>query len=113
MTMARGDRVNWRTGATPKGRGAQGGGGTTPLLLSPLHLLLLVAGVSRTAAMAASGDEEEVTAAGTKDFRDVPYESLLHSMDQFAETGISHYSEILFDVKRHQLIVGARDSLFR
>ena len=34
-------------------------------------------------------------------------------MERFTETGIGHFSEILFDVKRYQLIVGARDALFR
>ena len=47
------------------------------------------------------------------DYRNVPYEALVHNMEQFTETGVGHFSEILFDVKRYQLIVGARDALFR
>ena len=38
---------------------------------------------------------------------------LVHNVDTFSETGISFFSQILFDVKRYQLIVGARDALFR
>ena len=52
-------------------------------------------------------------AAAGSDFRTVPYEALVHNMEQFTETGIGHFSEILFDVKRYQIIVGARDALFR
>ena len=47
------------------------------------------------------------------DFRTVSYEALVHNIETFTETGISHFTEILFDVKRYQLIVGARDALFR
>ena len=47
------------------------------------------------------------------DFRNVSYEALVHKMETFSETGIGHFSEILFNVKRYELIVGARDALFR
>ena len=93
MTMARGNRVNWRTGTSTKERGRR---------WHPLLLLLVLT------ARGVGGAESELA-----DFRRVPYESLLHNMDQFTETGVSHFSEILFDVKRYQLIVGARDALFR
>jgi hypothetical protein len=72
----------------------------------------LLSGVVAAAA-ATSIDNEDNSEVVLADFRRVPYESLLHNMDQFTETGISHFSEILFDVKRYQLIVGARDALFR
>ena len=54
-----------------------------------------------------------IAMAAGSDFRTIPYEALVHNMEQFTETGIGHFSEILFDVKRYQLIVGARDALFR
>lgn len=38
---------------------------------------------------------------------------LVHNVDTFSETGVGFFSQILFDVKRYQLIVGARDALFR
>ena len=47
------------------------------------------------------------------DYRTVSYEALLPSMDTFEETGVRYFSEIVFDVKRYQMIVGARDALFR
>ena len=34
-------------------------------------------------------------------------------MDTFEETGVRYFSEIVFDVKRYQMIVGARDALYR
>ena len=33
-------------------------------------------------------------------------------MDTFSETGVAHFEQILFDVKRYQVIVGARDTNF-
>ena len=77
--------------------GGSGGGGGAPAL--PLLLLFCVS----TAAAAPGGS----------DFRTVSYEALVHNMETFTETGVSHFTEILFDVKRYQLIVGARDALFR
>ena len=47
------------------------------------------------------------------DYRTVPYEALLPNMDTFTDTGVSHFSEFVFNVKRYQIIVGARDALFR
>ena len=47
------------------------------------------------------------------DYRTVSYEVLLPSMDTFEETGVRYFSEIVFDVKRYQMIVGARDALYR
>jgi hypothetical protein len=37
------------------------------------------------------------------DFRNVRYEDLLPRIDQFSETGVSHFSEILFDFARYQV----------
>ena len=36
------------------------------------------------------------------DLRRVEYEALVHNVDSFTETGVSYFSEILFDVKRYQ-----------
>ncbi len=95
--MAQGDRVNWsrRTGAT-----------TAWHWWGPSLILLLLA-------VHSAAPEEEEDGGMVTDFRRVSYESLVHNMDQFTETGVTHFSEILFDVKRYQLIVGARDALFR
>ena len=76
-----------------------GGGGRAALRLVALWAVCATAG--------AGGGQEET------DFRTVTYEELLPSVESFTETGVSHYTEILFDVKRYQLIVGARDALFR
>lgn len=50
---------------------------------------------------------------GISDFRAVKYEALLPNMNSFTEIGVGYFEQILFDVKRYQLIVGARDTLFR
>ncbi|XP_065335644.1 semaphorin-5B [Cloeon dipterum] len=47
------------------------------------------------------------------DFRYIPHEDLLASSDSFDEPGVSAYSVIQFDLARNQLLVGAKDSLFR
>jgi hypothetical protein len=114
--MARGDRVNWRTGVTvARGERVNSRTGVTKqnrtqgCTTGGALLLLLLAVRGGQAALEEGGHEKRAVT----DFRIVPYESLIHSMDQFSETGVSHFSEILFDVKRHQLIVGARDTLFR
>ena len=87
-------RSGWRGRymATRRRGGGGGGGG-----------VLLVFSVCCGAAVAAA----------VSDFRTVSYEALVHNVETFSETGISHFTEILFDVKRYQLIVGARDALFR
>ena len=41
----------------------------------------------------------------SSDFRNVRYEDLLPRIDQFSETGVSHFSEILFDFARYQVTV--------
>ncbi|XP_023224670.1 semaphorin-5A-like [Centruroides sculpturatus] len=47
------------------------------------------------------------------DFRVISYSDLQKSMDRFSRTGVSAYTELLFDIPHYQLIVGARDNLFR
>ena len=44
----------------------------------------------------------EVVDDDIQDFRRVKYEALVHNVDSFSETGIRHFSEILFDVQRYQ-----------
>ena len=80
-----------------------GGGGGVPLLSTTT--LLLVFSISCYG--------QRVPPVDGSDFRTVSYEALVHNVETFTETGISHFTEILFDVKRYQLIVGARDALFR
>ena len=41
----------------------------------------------------------------SSDFRNIRYEDLLPRIDQFSETGVSHFSEILFDFARYQVTV--------
>ena len=80
-----------------------GRGGGVPLLSTTT--LLLVFSISCYG--------QRVAPVDGSDFRTVSYEALVHNVETFTETGISHFTEILFDVKRYQLIVGARDALFR
>jgi len=47
------------------------------------------------------------------DYRVVAYSELQSSLDQFAPENVTRFSEILFDIQKYQLIVGARDHLFR
>lgn len=47
------------------------------------------------------------------DFRLVTYDDLRNSIDRFTHSEVSSYTELLFDVPRYQLIVGAKDYLFR
>ena len=87
--------VSTVTGIMRRGRGGSrpGGGGDTGAIL----LLILVQLLNNV----------------RSDYTDVPYEALVHNMDQFTEAGVSHFSEIFFNDKAFQLVVGARDSLFR
>ncbi|XP_018916719.2 semaphorin 5c [Bemisia tabaci] len=43
----------------------------------------------------------------------IAYEDLLNTAREFFEPGVTSFTQILFDVARKQLIVGARDVLFR
>ncbi|XP_022240552.1 semaphorin-5A-like isoform X1 [Limulus polyphemus] len=48
-----------------------------------------------------------------RDFRLIRYEDLVGSVDRFRPGGVTTFSQLLFDIPRYQLIVGARDSLYR
>ncbi|XP_037090829.1 semaphorin-5B-like [Pollicipes pollicipes] len=67
-----------------------------PTLLLPL---LLSAGLAQ---------ELDVT-----DRRVVTYSELQPSLDTFSSPDVTTFSEILFDIQKYQMIVGARDHLFR
>ncbi|TMW52624.1 hypothetical protein DOY81_002278 [Sarcophaga bullata] len=47
------------------------------------------------------------------DSRYISYQDLMTTAKRFEDTDTSTYSELLFDVGRNQLIVGARDTLYR
>ena len=48
----------------------------------------------------------------SSDFRNVRYEDLLPRIDQFSDTGVSHFSEILFDFARYQVTLTAKHKHF-
>ena len=50
-----------------------------------------------------SGFSDSDQKSDSSDFRNVFYEDLLPRIDQFSETGVSHFSEILFDFARYQV----------
>lgn len=47
------------------------------------------------------------------DFRHISYQDLKPSVNSFSESGVTTYSKLLFDLKRNQVLVGARNALFR
>ncbi|GBM33564.1 Semaphorin-5A [Araneus ventricosus] len=47
------------------------------------------------------------------DLRTTTYEELENAVEVFSRPNIVYYTELLFDIPRYQLIVGARDYLFR
>jgi chondroitin sulfate proteoglycan 4 len=47
------------------------------------------------------------------DFRFISYHDLLPSSDRFTDVNVTTFSRLLFDVSREQVIVGARDTLYR
>lgn len=47
------------------------------------------------------------------DSRHISYEDLMSTADSFSDPGVTSYSQLLFDVAREQVIVGARDTLYR
>lgn len=47
------------------------------------------------------------------DFRYISHEDLRSTFNTFSEQGVSTYSQLLFDVSRNQIVVGARDHLYR
>ncbi|RLU22473.1 hypothetical protein DMN91_004751 [Ooceraea biroi] len=48
----------------------------------------------------------------TEDFRHISYEDLAYT-NMFRQEGVTTYSQLLFDVARQQVVVGARDNLYR
>ncbi|XP_013785348.1 semaphorin-5B-like [Limulus polyphemus] len=54
------------------------------------------------------------SSAEIQDFSLISYQELLQTnINRFSQVGVKRFSELLFDVSRYQLIVGARDYLFR
>ncbi|KAL0132032.1 hypothetical protein PUN28_000065 [Cardiocondyla obscurior] len=51
-------------------------------------------------------------ARATEDFRHISYEDLAETR-MFRQEGVTTYSQLLFDVARQQVVVGARDNLYR
>ncbi|XP_022912170.1 semaphorin 5c [Onthophagus taurus] len=47
------------------------------------------------------------------DYRFISYKDLKESSSKFSKKGVTSYSQLLFDISRSQLIVGARDTLLR
>ncbi|XP_026679281.1 semaphorin-5B [Diaphorina citri] len=47
------------------------------------------------------------------DFRVISYEDLMMTADQFRDPNVTSFSQLLFDVARDQVVVGARDNLYR
>uniref|UniRef100_T1IJU2 Semaphorin-2A n=1 Tax=Strigamia maritima TaxID=126957 RepID=T1IJU2_STRMM len=47
------------------------------------------------------------------DFRHISYKELSPTIQRFTKSGVTSYSQLLFDPTRYQLVVGARDYLFR
>ncbi|XP_062714042.1 semaphorin-5A [Aedes albopictus] len=47
------------------------------------------------------------------DFRYISYQDLLPTSDRFTDANVTSFSRLLFDVARDQVIVGARDNLYR
>ncbi|XP_063708131.1 semaphorin-5A [Culicoides brevitarsis] len=47
------------------------------------------------------------------DFRYISYEDLLPTSDRFTDGNVTSFSRLLFDVAREQIIIGARDHLYR
>ncbi|XP_037090869.1 semaphorin-5B-like [Pollicipes pollicipes] len=51
--------------------------------------------------------------SGATDYRFVSHAELSRGADKFAPAGVTRFSEILFDIQKYQMIVGARNRLFR
>ncbi|XP_050547311.1 semaphorin-5A-like [Daktulosphaira vitifoliae] len=43
----------------------------------------------------------------------IPHEDIMTTADIFSEEGVTSYSQLLFDIARKQMVVGARDNLYR
>lgn len=70
-----------------------------------LFFILLVLATTTTGSTFALEQKSDPSSPelSSTDFRNVWYEDLLPRIDQFSETGVSHFSEILFDFARYQV----------
>ncbi|GJQ69974.1 Sema-5c [Trypoxylus dichotomus] len=70
-----------------------------------LHLILIALVVSI---------ESQISLDSMKnDYRFISYQDLQLAFDRFSQDSVTTYSQLLFDVSRNQVIVGARDTLLR
>jgi semaphorin 5 len=54
-----------------------------------------------------------LTISTEHDFRYISFQDLQQSLNRFSQDEVGSYSQMLFDVARNQVLVGARDVLFR
>ncbi|XP_064215610.1 semaphorin-5B [Tribolium castaneum] len=54
-----------------------------------------------------------LTLSAEHDFRYISFQDLQQSLNKFSQDEVVSYSQMLFDVARNQVLVGARDVLFR
>ncbi|XP_024085624.1 semaphorin-5B isoform X1 [Cimex lectularius] len=54
-----------------------------------------------------------LTKGQSTDPREISFEDLLLNGNYFTESGVTNYTQMLIDISRNQIVVGARDSLFR
>ena len=73
------------------------------LRMCPRTFVVNFVAVVAVVATGCSGLTDSEPRSETSDFRTVLYEDLLPRIDQFSETGVSHFSEILFDFARYQV----------
>uniref|UniRef100_A0A2S2NLA8 Semaphorin-5A n=1 Tax=Schizaphis graminum TaxID=13262 RepID=A0A2S2NLA8_SCHGA len=43
----------------------------------------------------------------------IPYKDVMSTANTFSEDGVTSYSQLLFDIARKQVVVGARDNIYR
>ena len=79
-------------------------------MCSRTFIVNVVAVVVVVVATGCSGLTDSEPRSETSDFRTVFYEDLLPRIDQFSETGVSHFSEILFDFPRYQVKLDFREA---
>ncbi|TRY69068.1 hypothetical protein TCAL_11284 [Tigriopus californicus] len=83
------------------------------LLVFLLLVLGFVSDSVQDSAGVGLGQQKCDLSSAVSDYRVVSHEDLLPGLDQFSDEGVRHFSEILFDYRRYQVIVGARDALYR
>lgn len=54
-----------------------------------------------------------INASAVQDSRYISYQDLQPLVSRFSKESVTYYSQLLFDVARNQVLVGARDALFR